>query len=95
MEHFGKVKDGGQTPLRFPWDGPVWEPGSLYRVESVKDQHLIALTWPFPCLEAAYLKKPQDYISHLIGHGTPHPTSLFELHCILVLLTCSASLLKS
>lgn len=68
MEHFGKVKDGGQTPLRFPWDGPVWEPGSLYRVESVKDQHLIALTWPFPCLEAAYLKKPQDYISHLIGH---------------------------
>ncbi|KAG0572112.1 hypothetical protein KC19_VG069600 [Ceratodon purpureus] len=66
-ESFGKVKEGGEA-LKFPWDGPVWEPGSLYRVESVKDQHLIALTWPFPCLEAAYLKKPQDYISHLIGH---------------------------
>jgi nardilysin len=72
-ESFSKVKEGGEA-LKFPWDGPVWEPGSLYRVESVKDQHLIVLTWPFPCLEAAYLKKPQDYISHLIGHGTPYLT---------------------
>lgn len=69
MESFGNVREGGETSLRFPWEGPVWESGHMYHVESVKDQHLIALTWPFPCLESAYLKKPQDYISHLLGHG--------------------------
>jgi nardilysin len=78
MESFEKVKEGGLTPLKFPWDGPVWEPGSFYWVESVKDQHLLALTWPFPCLEAAYLKKPQDYISHLVGHGKLNSSPLFD-----------------
>ncbi len=69
IELFGKVSEGGEAPLPFPWDGPVWESGCMYRVESVRDQHLLAMTWPLPCLQADYLKKPQDYISHLVGHG--------------------------
>eukprot|EP00249_Psilotum_nudum_P016776 c25983_g1_i2 orf=79-3465(+) len=68
VELFSEVRGGGQGQLKFPWEGPVWEPGKLYRVKSVKDQHYLSINWPFPCLEEAYLRKPQDYLSHLIGH---------------------------
>ncbi|KAL3700566.1 hypothetical protein R1sor_018588 [Riccia sorocarpa] len=68
VELFGEVKAGGNDKLSFTWQGPIWEKGKFYRVESVKDQHLLSLNWPLPCLESAYLKKPQDYVSHLIGH---------------------------
>jgi nardilysin len=47
----------------------------MYRVESVRDQHLLAMTWPLPCLQADYLKKPQDYISHLVGHGNANSSN--------------------
>ncbi|CAM6083277.1 unnamed protein product [Calypogeia fissa] len=67
-ELFGEVRGGNEDRLRFSWTGPIWEKGRLYMVESVKDQHVVSLIWPFPCLESAYLKKPQDYISHLVGH---------------------------
>lgn len=69
VELFGEVKEGGNDKKSPTWSGPIWEKGKFYRVESVKDQHLLSLMWPLPCLEAAYLKKPQDYISHLVGHG--------------------------
>ncbi|KAG6541670.1 hypothetical protein Mapa_016935 [Marchantia paleacea] len=68
VELFGEVKEGGNDKKSPTWSGPIWEKGKFYRVESVKDQHLLSLMWPLPCLEAAYLKKPQDYISHLVGH---------------------------
>ena len=69
VELFSEVKTGINKPLQFPWEGPVWEPGKLYRVKSVKDQHFVSIIWPFPCLSAEYVKKPYDYISHLVGHG--------------------------
>ena len=69
VELFSEVKSGINKPLQFPWEGPVWEPGKLYRVKSVKDQHFVSIIWPFPCLSAEYVKKPYDYISHLVGHG--------------------------
>ncbi|KAL2651160.1 hypothetical protein R1flu_019288 [Riccia fluitans] len=68
VELFGEVQAGGNDKLSVTWQGPIWEKGKFYRVESVKDQHLLSLIWPLPCLESAYLKKPQDYISHLVGH---------------------------
>eukprot|EP00271_Cylindrocystis_brebissonii_P012852 TRINITY_DN32367_c0_g1_i1.p1 TRINITY_DN32367_c0_g1~~TRINITY_DN32367_c0_g1_i1.p1 ORF type:complete len:963 (+),score=199.34 TRINITY_DN32367_c0_g1_i1:121-2889(+) len=46
----------------------LWEPGSLYWVASVKNQHQLNLTWTLPCLDGEYVKKPADYLSHLIGH---------------------------
>lgn len=46
-----------------------WTAGSMYEVESVKDQHLLSLSWPLPCLHEHYRTKPHDYVSHLIGHG--------------------------
>lgn len=69
MELFEQVQAGGEKKLQFAWEGAIWKPGKIYRVESVKEQHLLSLNWPLPCLDHAYLKKPHDYISHLIGHG--------------------------
>eukprot|EP00850_Spirogloea_muscicola_P015894 SM000125S26099 [mRNA] locus=s125:384142:392192:+ [translate_table: standard] len=69
-ELFGDVKGpGGPRPLlSLGACPPLWEAGKLYRVDSVKDQHLLALAWPLPCLDWAYTRKPADYISHLVGH---------------------------
>ncbi|MCO5583223.1 hypothetical protein L7F22_037131 [Adiantum nelumboides] len=67
-ELFSEIPSGLGDPLQFKWEGPVWEPGKLYRVKSVKDQHFLSIIWPFPCLQEAYLRKPYDYISHLVGH---------------------------
>ncbi|KAH7285476.1 hypothetical protein KP509_33G029900 [Ceratopteris richardii] len=80
-ELFNGIRPGFGSPLHFEWEGPVWEPGKLYRVKSVKDQHFISIIWPFPCLKDAYLKKPYDYISHLVGHeGTGSLFSLLKHH---------------
>eukprot|EP00250_Pteridium_aquilinum_P001882 c12089_g1_i1 orf=386-3718(-) len=68
IEMFGEIRPGMGNPLQFAWEGQVWEPGRLYRIKSVKDQHFVSVIWPFPCLTEAYLKKPYDYISHLVGH---------------------------
>eukprot|EP00850_Spirogloea_muscicola_P012506 SM000081S22640 [mRNA] locus=s81:244115:252096:- [translate_table: standard] len=69
-ELFGDVKGpGGPRPLlSLGACPPLWEAGKLYRIDSVKDQHLLALAWPLPCLDWAYTRKPADYISHLVGH---------------------------
>ncbi len=85
IELFGKVSEGGEARLPFSWDDPVWESGRMYRVESVRDQHLLAMTWPLPCLQADYLTKPQDYISHLVGHGNANSSD--DL-CLFVSLSC-------
>lgn len=68
IQLFTEVRPGGEKQLCFPWEGPIWESGKICRIKSVKDQHYVSIIWPFPCLQDAYLKKPQDYISHLVGH---------------------------
>lgn len=69
MELFGNVKKGPQVNLEFKVEAPFWKAGKLYRLEAVKDLHILDLTWSLPCLRKSYLKKPEDYIAHLLGHG--------------------------
>ncbi|XP_004294732.1 PREDICTED: nardilysin isoform X1 [Fragaria vesca subsp. vesca] len=69
LELFGNVKKGPQVKLEFKAaEGPIWKGGKVYRLEAVKDIHILHLTWTFPCLRQDYLKKSEDYISHLLGH---------------------------
>lgn len=68
-ELFGNVKKGPQIKLAFKAEGPIWKSGKLYRLQAVKDVHILDLTWTLPCLHQDYLKKPEDYLAHLLGHG--------------------------
>ncbi|BFG33740.1 hypothetical protein CerSpe_200140 [Prunus speciosa] len=68
VELYGNVKKGPQVNLEFKAEGPIWKAGKLYRLEAVKDVHILNLTWTFPCLHQDYLKKPEDYLAHLLGH---------------------------
>ncbi|XP_062171748.1 nardilysin-like [Alnus glutinosa] len=67
-ELFGNVKKGPQVNLEFKAEGSIWKAGKLYRLEAVKDVHILDLTWTLPCLHRDYLKKPEDYLAHLLGH---------------------------
>lgn len=69
VELFGAVKRGPQANLKFIVEGPIWKPGKIYRLEAVKDVHILDLSWTLPCLNKEYLKKPEDYLAHLLGHG--------------------------
>jgi nardilysin len=40
----------------------------LYRLPAVKEGHALHLTFPLPALFEHYTRKPDEYISHLIGH---------------------------
>ncbi|PON37676.1 S-ribosylhomocysteinase (LuxS) [Parasponia andersonii] len=68
VELFGNVKKGSEVNLEFKVEGPFWKSGKLYRLEAVKDVHMLDLQWPLPCLSQEYLKKPEDYIAHILGH---------------------------
>lgn len=68
VEMFGNVREGGLEKLNFYKEGPIWEPGRIFWVQAVRDLHALKVTWPLPCLDKEYLKKPEDYLSHLIGH---------------------------
>ncbi|XP_020276491.1 nardilysin-like isoform X4 [Asparagus officinalis] len=67
-ELFSDVRKGHQSKMSSRNDMPVWKPGKFYRLEAVKDVHILELSWSLPCLHKEYLKKPEDYISHLMGH---------------------------
>ncbi|KAM6578444.1 hypothetical protein CsatB_030281 [Cannabis sativa] len=68
LELFGNVKKGHPVNLEFKVEVPFWKSGKLYRLEAVKDVHILDLTWTLPCLHKEYMKKPQDYIAHVLGH---------------------------
>ncbi|ERN04132.1 hypothetical protein AMTR_s00077p00061270 [Amborella trichopoda] len=67
VELFSDVREGNRLRDNFK-NGPIWDAGKLYWLEAVKDIHILNLTWQLPCLDKEYLKKPQDYLAHLIGH---------------------------
>lgn len=69
VELFSAVKKGPQVNPEFTVEGPIWKSGKVYRLEAVKDVHILDLAWTLPCLHKEYLKKPQDYLAHLLGHG--------------------------
>ena len=48
---------------------PVWlQGGWLHVVPAVKQGHNLTLTFQLPSLFHAYKAKPEDYVSHLLGH---------------------------
>lgn len=42
--------------------------GKLYILPSVRDEHRLSIVFQFPDLQEHYLKKAEDYLSHLLGH---------------------------
>ncbi|KAL0797443.1 hypothetical protein Bca101_052617 [Brassica carinata] len=68
VELFGAVKNGSKVRPTLEAKGLIWEGGKLYRLEAVKDVHTLDLTWTLPPLRHAYVKKPEDYLAHLLGH---------------------------
>lgn len=68
VELFSKVKKGNPVRDITGRDIPIWKSGKLYRLEAVKDVHVLELSWSLPCLHREYLKKPEDYLAHLLGH---------------------------
>lgn len=69
LELFGDVKKGPQVNLEFKAEVPVWNVGKLYRLEAVKDVHILQLSWTLPSLHQHYLKSPDYFLGHLLEHG--------------------------
>lgn len=76
VELFSDVKKGVQVKPEFTVKDPIWQAGRLYKLEAVEDVHILDLAWTLPCLQHNYLKKPEDYIAHILGHGEIAFTSL-------------------
>nr|CAB3500894.1 unnamed protein product [Digitaria exilis] len=68
MELFSNVKSGPLLDMTPKTDMPFWKPGKLYKLDAVRDVHILYLSWTLPCLHKEYMKKPEDYLSHLLGH---------------------------
>ncbi|XP_062215667.1 nardilysin-like isoform X2 [Phragmites australis] len=68
MELFSKVKVGPLLDMSPKTDMPFWKSGKLYKLEAVRDIHSLCLSWTLPCLHKEYMKKPEDYLAHLLGH---------------------------
>lgn len=71
LELFSKVKSSNALKSEVKTGLPIWSPGKIYRLEAVKDVHILDLSWTLPCLRKDYTKKAEDYLAHLIGHGKP------------------------
>lgn len=69
VELFSNIKEGFQSKIDVQKDLPIWKASKLYRLEAVKDVNILNLTWILPCLSRDYLKKPEDYLAHILGHG--------------------------
>ncbi|KVH94149.1 Metalloenzyme, LuxS/M16 peptidase-like protein [Cynara cardunculus var. scolymus] len=68
LELFSNVKTNNAIKSEVRQGIPIWSPGKIYRLEAVKDVHILDLSWTLPCLRKDYLKKAEDYLAHLIGH---------------------------
>lgn len=69
LELFSNVKKGPAVKPEARLGVPIWKAGKLHRLEAVKDVHILDLSWTLPCLRKDYMKKSEDYLAHLIGHG--------------------------
>lgn len=69
LDLFSKVKPNTGARLEVKSGLPVWSAGKIYRLEAVRDVHILDLSWTLPCLRKDYLKRAEDYLAHLIGHG--------------------------
>ncbi|KAK1353121.1 Insulinase Peptidase family M16 family protein [Heracleum sosnowskyi] len=68
LELFGDVKSGVALKHEFKSGIPIWKTGQLYRLEAVKDIHMLDISWTLPSLRKDYMKKSEDYLAHLLGH---------------------------
>ncbi|TVU47149.1 hypothetical protein EJB05_06736 [Eragrostis curvula] len=68
LELFSKVKAGPLLDISPKTDIPFWKSGKLYKLDAVRDIHSLCLSWTLPCLHKEYMKKPEDYLAHLLGH---------------------------
>eukprot|EP01018_Ginkgo_biloba_P028827 Gb_06506 [translate_table: standard] len=77
-ELFGNLRNDVCGMLNFHKEGPVWKPGNIFWVESVKDLHILNITCLLPWLDKDYLKKLQVCLSHLISS-----CALYELAIVI------------
>lgn len=68
-ELFTGVKKGSKAKEEPRLELPIWRAGKIYWLEAVKDVHVLDLLWTLPSLRHDYLKKVEDYLAHLLGHG--------------------------
>uniref|UniRef100_A0A2P2LZX2 Insulin-degrading enzyme isoform X1 n=1 Tax=Rhizophora mucronata TaxID=61149 RepID=A0A2P2LZX2_RHIMU len=68
VELFTNVSKGPLVKPKFQVEGPIWKAGKLYKLEAIKDVHILNIAWTLPCLRQDYLKKSEDYLAHLLGH---------------------------
>lgn len=69
LELFSNVRKGLSVKPEIGLNIPIWKAGKLYWLEAVKDVHILDLSWTLPSLRKDYLKKAEDYLAHLLGHG--------------------------
>lgn len=69
LELLGNVKSGVAVKHESRSRFPIWKTGKLYRLEAVKDIHMLDLSWTLPSLRKEYMKKSEEYLAHLLGHG--------------------------
>jgi len=68
VELFGKVKPVAEplpdySSCEFPYDG-----GMIYKLPGVKEGHGLHMLFQLPSLDEHYSSRPDEYLSHLIGH---------------------------
>lgn len=68
-ELFSSIRGGTVGPkTSYVSSGMPFQGGKVYILPSVRQGSKIHITFQFSNLDAAYLKKADDYLSHLIGH---------------------------
>ncbi|GAX76258.1 hypothetical protein CEUSTIGMA_g3702.t1 [Chlamydomonas eustigma] len=70
-ETFKELPFGKGPRPEFSDAGMPFKGRHLYIMPAVKDHHDLSITFPLPCLYNHYEKKPEQYISHLVGHEGP------------------------
>ncbi|XP_047330594.1 nardilysin-like [Impatiens glandulifera] len=68
IELFSCIRKGPSLKQEIKMENQIWKAGKIYKLEAVKDVHILNLSWALPCLRKDYLKKSEDYLAHLIGH---------------------------
>lgn len=68
VELFSNIKKGPQEKPEASLSIPIWESGKLFKLQAVKDVHILDLSWTLPSLRKDYTKKAEDYLAHLLGH---------------------------
>ncbi|QDZ23491.1 insulinase-like metalloprotease [Chloropicon primus] len=65
---FSRVPSGLGPPVSFSGQKKPFEGGRVYKLPMTKEGHELHVLFQLPCLHKFYESKPDDYVSHLIGH---------------------------